>query len=196
MGLTLVQVGEPGNVRPGCSDAKRPAEVLLPSVWDEASPDLLRLIRALGVDRSRAEDVLQDVYLTACQKAPTPCQRVELRRWLFRVTTNRCNLVHRRRARRRSLLRGLARLWRRSDHRGDTPDAAMHRDEQQLVRRALGRLEPQARSVLVLRYFAEFDSKEIGKILQLPDSTVRSRLRTARRQLASELKRAGYHHDQ
>jgi RNA polymerase sigma factor (sigma-70 family) len=56
-------------------------------------------------------------------------------------------------------------------------------------------LEPALRSVLVLRYFAELDSKEIGNILGLPDSTVRSRLRAARRKLAWELKRAGYRDD-
>ena len=60
---------------------------------------------------------------------------------------------------------------------------------------ALGRLDLPMRTILVLRYFAEFDSKEIAKILDMPDSTVRSHLRTGRQQLALELKRAGYQHD-
>jgi DNA-directed RNA polymerase specialized sigma24 family protein len=51
------------------------------------------------------------------------------------------------------------------------------------------------RTILVLRYFAEFDSKEIAKILEMPDSTVRSHLRAGRQQLALELKRAGYQYD-
>jgi DNA-directed RNA polymerase specialized sigma24 family protein len=48
------------------------------------------------------------------------------------------------------------------------------------------------RSILVLRYFTGLDSREIGRILEMPDSTVRSRLRAARQRLALELRRAGY----
>jgi len=53
-------------------------------------------------------------------------------------------------------------------------------------------MKPLHRSVLVLRYFQGLDSKEIGRILDMPDSTVRSHLRVARKILADELKRAGY----
>ena len=74
-------------------------------------------------------------------------------------------------------------------------ESAAETEQQALVRKALTRMKPDLRSVLVLRYFAELDSKEIGKMLELPDATVRSRLRAARRELAEELKRAGYHHE-
>jgi DNA-directed RNA polymerase specialized sigma24 family protein len=59
----------------------------------------------------------------------------------------------------------------------------------------LDRLEPPLRTALVLRYFLEMDSGQIGAILEEPASTVRSRLRAARQRLASELKRAGYRHE-
>ena len=165
----------------------------LRSVWEEAAPELSRLVRAMGIEPARAEDVLQQVYLTAMEKHPPAAGRVELRRWLFRVTTNRCNLEHRRRTRWRNVLRGLA-SWGENSHH-DASEAASRREQQQLVHRALDRLEPSLRSVLVLRYFAGFDSREIGHILQLNDSTVRGHLRTARRRLALELRRAGYDDD-
>jgi RNA polymerase sigma-70 factor (ECF subfamily) len=133
--------------------------------------------------------------LTAWQKQPSGIGQGDLRRWLFRVTTNRCNLEHRRRSRWRKVIRGLVRVWRSSNREAGATDAACQTEEQELVRRALDGLEPQLRSILVLRYFAEFTSKEIGNILGLPDSTVRSRLCTARQELASELKRTGYTDD-
>jgi RNA polymerase sigma-70 factor (ECF subfamily) len=166
------------------------AHELLRSVWDGAGPRLSRLICALGIAPGHAEDILQDVYLTAWRKAPPDMEAEDLRRWLMRVAINRCHLEHRRRARWRNVLRALT--LRRG---GDSPDGAVEavaRDEQAaVVRRALGRLPHRLRSILVLRYFAELDSKEIGQILQMPDATVRSHLRTGRQRLAIVLKRAG-----
>jgi len=171
------------------------AEERLRSVWDEIAPDLGRLACALGVTPDRVEDTLQDVYLIAWQKQPQTADQIGLRRWLYRVTTNRCHLEHRRRTRRRRVLDRLARLWKGDSAGGDAVDAASRLEERELVRRALDGLKPPLRSVLVLRYFAQLDSKEIGRILELPDSTVRSRLRTARRQLALALRQMGYRDD-
>ncbi len=194
-GLAPARTGKPEHLQPSRSAVRESGKQLLRSVWDEAGPELARLVCAMGVDPNRAEDVLQDVYLRAWQKQPPGASRADLRRWLFRVTVNRCNLEHRRQGRWQRALRGLARLWTASQPGGDAADAASREEDKELVRRGLNRLEPRLRSVLVLRYFAELDSKEIGKILELPDSTVRSRLRAARRKLAWELKRQGYHDD-
>ena len=174
------------------------AKQLLRSVWEEESPKLTRLVRAMGIEAGRAEDVLQDVYLTAWRKAPASTKREDLRRWLWRVTTNRCNLEHRRATRWRNVLQRLTWFGGGSNSSGSPVStsspvrAASQGEDRALIRRTLDKLEPRLRSILVLRYFAELDSKEIGKILELSDSTVRSHLRTARRQLAAELKRAGY----
>ena len=194
-GLVSARAGYIERLQLGCSGVRESAEELLQSVWDELEGELTRLVCAMGIDTGRAEDVLQEVYVTAWRKCPEEADRAGLKRWLLRVTVNRCNLEHRRRARWRDVLHGLARLWSSSDHAGDPAETVAQEEDRELVRRGLGRLEPQLRSVLVLRYYAQFDSKEIGRILELPDATVRSRLRTARRQLALELKRSGYTHD-
>ncbi|MHC4178719.1 MAG: RNA polymerase sigma factor [Planctomycetota bacterium] len=194
-GLVPARTGELERLQPGCSSVRGSAEKLLQSVWGETAGELSRLVCAMGIDSGRAEDVLQEVYVTAWRKCPEEADRVGLKRWLLRVTINRCNLEHRRRARWWEVLHGLARFWSSSDPAGDPAQTVAEGEQRELVRRGLGQLEPQLRSVLVLRYFAEFDSREIGRILELPDTTVRSRLRAARKQLAQELKRSGYHHD-
>lgn len=171
----------------------------LSNVWPEAALELARLLRAMGIPTVKIDDLLQDVYLSAWQKQPPGLTPGDLRRWLFRVALNRCNLEHRVQGR-------WQRLWRRwagqaepgRNHSASGPTilaAACRQEDKELVRRALGRLPPQVRTILVLRYFAEFDSQEIGKILEMPDSTVRSHLRAGRQQLALELKRAGYQYD-
>ncbi len=193
--LTPARTAKLEHPQSGCSGVRERTCELLQSVWDAAAPELARLACTMGIDPSRAEDVLQDVYLTAWRKRPPGAGRTELRRWLFRVAANRCNLEHRRRARWRTVWRALAGRRGGSQYGGHAAEAFCRGEEKEMVRCALNGLEPQLRSVLVLRYFAEFDSKEIGRILEMPDSTVRSRLRAARKQLALELKRSGYSHD-
>ena len=172
------------------------AEDLLRSVWDETAGELARLVAAMGIAPGRAADVLQEVYLAAWQRRPAGVERAELRRWLFRVAINRCHLEYRQQTRWQRVLRTIAQFRSTAGgsdkETGNAADALCRQEERELVRQALQRLEPPSRTVLVLRYFAEFDSKEIGRILDLPDSTVRSQLRAARKQLAGELKRAGY----
>ncbi len=195
-GLTPAEAGKLERLQAVCSGVvEESAQDLLRVVWDETVGELSRLVRALGADAAGADDILQDVYLTAWQKCPPDTGRAGLRRWLLRVAVNRCRLEHRRRTRWRSVLQGLRRIWRGADGAADAGTMASGNEERLLVRQALQGLEPQARSILVLRYFAELNSKEIGRVLQLPHSTVRSHLRAARQQLALEVKRAGYTHD-
>jgi RNA polymerase sigma-70 factor (ECF subfamily) len=173
-----------------------PATENLAAAWEELRPELSRLVRALGVGSANADDILQEVYLTAREKCPRALNFEDLRRWLFRVTVNRCKLEHRRSGRWHRLFMGLTHLF---DRHGQNHSAAepLCRDEQrQQVRYALQSLDAGTRSLLVLRYFAELDSTEIGRILELPDATVRGRLRSARQKLADQLRQTGYQHDQ
>ncbi len=57
----------------------------------EVAPELGRMIAAMNISADRAEDVLQDVYLSGWRDPPE-LPRADLRRWLFRVTANRCNV--------------------------------------------------------------------------------------------------------
>ncbi len=176
------KAGRPPTKPAGPAVPPTPRE-MLESVWPGIEPELRRTIAALGVDAARVADVLQDVYLAAWRKPPPEIEPAELRRWLFRVAINRCHLEHRRASRWRRVVESLGRLRlsrRRSSQESEAASALVRQEEKELVRAALGRLDPQVRTVLVLRYVAEFDSKEIGQILDLPDSTVRSRLRAAR----------------
>jgi RNA polymerase sigma factor (sigma-70 family) len=168
---------------------------LLRSVWEEVATQLARLVGAMGVDHGVRDDIMQDVYLAAFQKGPADADPTQLRRGLIRVTVNRCHLEQRRRGRWRNMWRGLAGMLSHGGSKGSEAATSQEEEEREFVHRALAGLGPQARSLLVLRYFLEFDSAEIGKILGQPDSTIRGQLRDARRQLAWELKRAGYRHE-
>jgi len=185
-------IGGLGRVETDRCGVSQSPQSLLREVWDEAASELSGVVRAMGFEHDRVEDLLQDVYLTAWQKSPSVTDRTDLRRWLFKVTVNRCNLEHRRRKRWRSMVETVARLWIVSPAVNEAEERARRNEERELVHQALDALEPHLRSVLVLRYFLELDSKEIGLILGIPDSTVRSQLRSGRKHLAHALRQAGY----
>ena len=86
-------------VSPAGARVDPPAEQLLEEAWTRCSPELARLAAALGIRSERQGDVLQDVFISARQSCPEKLNEDELRRWLFRVTANRCRLEHRRRKR-------------------------------------------------------------------------------------------------
>jgi RNA polymerase sigma-70 factor (ECF subfamily) len=175
-------------------DVARTSRELVESVWHEAAPHLRRVVSALGMALVDADDIMQDVYLTALQRPPDTGEPSELRGWLYTVAVNRCNLEHRRRSRWRRVAERLAGRSRACQS-SDGEALACLDEERRLIRSALERMDPAMRSVLVLRYFAEFDSKAIAGILQIPDSTVRSRLRKARMVLAKILEQAGFADD-
>jgi RNA polymerase sigma factor (sigma-70 family) len=192
----LGQTIAPAETIPHAPDRSRvpvPSRDLLSSVWGEIAPELSRFIRAMTADTHRAEDILHDVYLAAWRKCPEELNRESLRKWLYRVSANRCHLEHRRRARWRLAFDGLSRLCRPS---AASSDALTRQEELELVRRAIEDLAPVQKSIVMMRYFCELDSKQIGEILELPDSTVRSHLRLARQRLAEILKQRGYEDDQ
>jgi len=174
---------------------REPDTEKLGSLWEELRPKLVQLVRLLGIGAACADDVLQEVYLTACQKSPRALDAEDLRRWLIRVTVNRCRLEHRQKRRWQRIFQSLTRLFDRYSHNSAVTETACRNEEKERVRRALRSLDPSTRYLLVLRYFAELDSKEIGKVMGLPDATVRGRLRAARELLARKLSQAGYHYD-
>lgn len=158
----------------------------LEPAWALWRADLARLAAALGIQRERREDVLQEVYLAARAKCPRGLGGDALRRWLFRVTANQCRLEHRRRQRWGKVFSTLA-FWRTGTTSVDSSEGAEQVELTAHVESALGKLSSVEREIMVLRYFCDFDSSQIGEMLSLPSATVRSHLAKARKQLAREL---------
>ncbi len=163
-------------------------------VWEKALPALERLVAGMGCGPGTGEDVLQDVYLSALRSGIGPLGPAELTRWLYRVTINRCRQEHRWRARLRRAAEGLFRRPGRPSA-ADAGQELSAGQQRQAVRQALADMPESLKVPLVMRYFCEMDSRQIGQILALPDSTVRSRLRAGRMKLADALIKAGYGDD-
>ena len=169
------------------------------AAWEELRPELLRIVQAIGISPSDADDILQEVYLTTREKCPNALSPDDLRRWMIRVTVNRCRLEHRRTGRWRRAFEGLTHFFdrpRQNAAAGESIGSIDREEARKLIRQSLELLPAEMRMLLVLRYFAELNSTEIGKIFGLPEATVRGRLVAARQKLAETLRKLGYRHDE
>ena len=160
----------------------------LTQVYDHALPRLRRVVAGMGIQVADAADILQDVYLVAMQRAQQ-CQGPDhITRWLIRVTVNRCLLSMRRKGRRRRGIAALARKHSAANRPTGLPESeSVRREETDAVRLALATLDVSLKVPLVLKYFCDCNATEIGRILELNSSTVRSRLREGRMILANSL---------
>jgi len=148
----------------------------------------VRLVYAMalgrGLNACAAEDLSQETFLRAwrhfdlLRSLPPPAQRA----WLIQTLQNLANDT-----------------WRQSraatEHTihtdplsapaesGSAADWTLRLD----VLQALSTLQEIDRDVVVLRYYLQWNSREIGEALQLPESTVRRRLMACRRHLAQQL---------
>jgi len=170
--------------------SKRSSESSFVDVFLAELGRLKRIVAGMGLSASDAEDVLQDVSVQALKWAGKFQSRGLSVRWLIKVTVNRCLTEHRRRRcfrRRASEI-----LKRRSETKTDsTAEKVIVAEELEIVRESLQGLDETLLMPMVLRYFCDLNSREIGEILGLSPSTVRSRLREARMILAKQLVKRG-----
>ncbi|HIJ73658.1 MAG TPA: sigma-70 family RNA polymerase sigma factor [Candidatus Hydrogenedentes bacterium] len=128
-----------------------------------------------------AEDVTQDVFLTAYKALNTLRDRRKFTRWLVTLARNRC----------RNLLRH-RRLEAALPDRLDGIEAASRprpeRDEVcRLLREEMQELDESAREVLLLHYFSRKKIREIADILGISKSAAAKRLQRARTTLGERL---------
>ena len=153
---------------------------------------LNKVVAGMGFGRSDAEDILQDVFIEAMNRPGRYDGPQQASGWLTRVTVNRCLMEHRRRRRFRRAITSAA--PDRPESNGTASDAAgglIRAEEVDAMRDALRELDGLLLAPLVLRYFCDLNSTQIGEALELPPGTVRSRLKQARTILATRLAQRG-----
>lgn len=143
---------------------------------DRYQKRLYNLALRLLANVQDAEDVIQTVFLNAFAKLHTFDPRYRFFSWIYRMAVNESLNMLKRRKRTVALedVPDLAAPATRSSN------ATAARDR---VDRALLRLKPDDRAVVVLKHLESFSYEEIADVLDIPVRTVKSRLFTARERL-------------
>lgn len=76
------------------------------------------------------------------------------------------------------------------EDRGPSPESRVRSQEtKKLVHEGLKRLSPELREAVILRDLQDMDYKDIAKVLNVPEGTVKSRINRGRTELARALQR-------
>jgi RNA polymerase sigma-70 factor (ECF subfamily) len=152
------------------------------AIYDQYRGDIYSLAYRLMADADDAHDMTQDTFASAHQAIGRTAEELNISAWLHRIATNKCLDVLRRRQR----LRWLPWEGPKHDHlllgpRADDPeDATISHETRVAVLRALQAMTPRHRRALILREFDGLDCTEIGEVMGLSRSAVKSMLFRAR----------------
>lgn len=141
----------------------------LESEWAQYQEPAYAFFRRMGLDPHRAADLAQETLLRALQGAHRYRGEGSVRAWVLGIARN------------------LLREWLRSARREvpmasvvDSGGTETFAGDWVDVDRALARLDPDHREVLVLRFVLDLPSRDVAGALGISDDAVRSRVARAK----------------
>jgi RNA polymerase sigma-70 factor (ECF subfamily) len=140
-----------------------------------------------------ARDAVQETFVSAYKNLSGFRGDAKVSSWLHRIAVNQCLTAKRRKKSRPEELfddSGSPDDNRFVESPRRSPSLTTEQTERlKLVRQAVGSLPTDLRQVIVMKEFEEMTFQEISDTLELPLSTVKSRLYTALKQLRMKLER-------
>jgi RNA polymerase sigma-70 factor, ECF subfamily len=145
---------------------------------------LFRYAMFLTRNRNEAEDLVQETFLRSLKSRNILMAATNLEGWLFVVLRN--VWFNQLRAQRNSPI-DVPLEAASPDSLVDTSISSCEQlekdEEEEQVRAAIRQLPHRFREIIVLREYEDLSYKQIGAVLNIPQGTVMSRLRRARRKL-------------
>lgn len=166
-----------------CRAARGDAEAFRQLVEAYQTPAYRLAARMCGPDS--AEDVTQEAFLAAWRAMPEFRGDCRFSTWLYRLVSNAAIDCLRREKKHRDT--GDVDDLELPDGGPSPQEQAERRDTRDAVRRALDRLSPEHRQVLLLRFMQELDYGEIARALNVSEGTVKSRINRAKSKLREVL---------
>ncbi len=144
-------------------------------------------------NRQEAEDIVQETFLRVFTNLERYDETQKFSTWIYRICTNLC--IDRLRKRKNSYSLDAE----MTDGEGQDYYAALPSDEpnpeeqlvlsemKQHIREAIELLPEKYKSVVILRYLHDLSLQEIGDVLQMPVTTVKTRVHRGREFLRKKL---------
>ena len=136
--------------------------------------DMYRTASAILLQDADIADAIQETILTVWEKIDTLQKNRYFKTWMIRILINKC----------KNILRSGRRMICVEELPEQAAKDTVEAEANLEWKEALWGLDEKYRLIVVLFYAEGLRTAEIGKLLQLPDSTVRTRLARGREQLA------------
>ena len=139
----------------------------------EVSSGVERFVRYRLPSQTDADDVLQEIYLSAYRNFPNLKNKDAFKPWIISIARNKCNDYFRTKAAQMEI--SIEELSQQELSAGRLGISVVH-----TVRETLDRLGDKDKQILYLYFWKELPQTEIAKLLDIPVGTVKSRLFTAK----------------
>lgn len=139
-------------------------------------------------DESRAEDVLQIVFVKIYRGLPNFRFEASLATWIYRIALNECLNQQRRRGAQHIPFEALLGSDEELDSGATADQQHAEGERREIVHRAVMELSPKLRAVVALKYLDGLSYEEIASVLECSPGTVASRLNRALSELEARLR--------
>jgi len=161
-----------------------PSNDAFTKLMEQHTERLIRVAYYYTKELQTAEDLVQDVFIKFYHKQSSLKGVEDVPAYLTRMTINRCKDYlkswHVRKVQ-------FQQKWVEQVQKEEF-DRFVQQDEEQIIGEAIMRLPLKHREALVYYYFEEMTIPSIAQLLQIPQSTVKTRLVRGRELLKAELK--------
>jgi len=159
------------------------------SAWEELMGRYSRRVYNVAYQftgrHEEAEDLTQEIFLKIYRSLGTFDREAAFLPWLIRVSKNMCVDHYRKRRRERLLVHG---NWEKITNvactRSNPYQKTFNRERREILLRALEKIQPDLKAVVILRDLQGLTYQEISESLGLAEGTVKSRLNRGRLELA------------
>ncbi|MDC3422202.1 sigma-70 family RNA polymerase sigma factor [Aquibacillus koreensis] len=142
-----------------------------------------RLIFLYVRDKAITDDLTQEVFIKVFSHMNTFEHNSSYKTWIYRIAINQCKDYFRSWTYRKIIFNPF--IEKTNDN---TPEQILIReDEKSLLTQAILSLPIKYREIIILFYYNELKMKEISNILQVNESTVKTRISRARNLLKKKL---------
>jgi len=147
----------------------------------QAIPDVQKLIKKYISDYNDQCDVLQDALTSAWNKLSDLSEPYNVEGWLMTISRNKCF----------NWLKGKTKMAYIADinciaDESKIEDDVITLEEYEHLIKGINHLSYPLRNVIMMKYFTHNSIKDISKLLQIPEGTIKRRLHDARKKLRKE----------
>lgn len=160
------------------------SDALVPVIRSYQQQLYVYCCRMLGNEQD-AEDAVQDIFIKAYRSITSYRPSVSFNAWLYKIAYNHClNLLRRHRLFGTSVL-----SVPRQPYAESAESSALKDVLSEPLTRALARLSPEDRAILLLHVFHERNYREIGEITGKSPESIRKKLDRVKRKVKALLNR-------
>lgn len=157
-------------------------------LYDRLAPAAMRVAQAICGDRNRAEDAVQEAFLSAWRsRSAYRAQRGAVGTWVLGIVRNRAIDSLRRDMRHDRAHDGREDILECLPDRLGVEAEVVKRDEAQRLRAALMPLPVTQREAVALAFFGQLSHSEVARTLGVPLGTVKGRIRLALDKLGGQI---------